>query len=130
MMRPAPCSPRLPACPPASPALPCPARLQVWVYPSEQMFFNAMKRKGWTPSEDDMVAVVAIHNTGGEGGDEHWSIGGGAWGRGQAGCCRARQQHTARARAQAEVRCATPDMHCLPLPCAPLQSMSVRGGRS
>lgn len=34
-----------------------------WVYPSEQMFFNAMKRKGWTPSEDDMAAVVAIHNT-------------------------------------------------------------------
>ncbi|GAB4814979.1 hypothetical protein N2152v2_002025 [Parachlorella kessleri] len=34
----------------------------VWVYPSEQMFFNAMKRKGWVPSEDDMTAVVAIHN--------------------------------------------------------------------
>ncbi|EFN52153.1 hypothetical protein CHLNCDRAFT_56330 [Chlorella variabilis] len=34
----------------------------VWVYPSEQMFYNAMKRKGWTPSEDDMAAVVAIHN--------------------------------------------------------------------
>lgn len=33
-----------------------------WVYPSEQMFFNAMRRKGWTPSEDDMTAVVAIHN--------------------------------------------------------------------
>lgn len=36
----------------------------VWVYPSEQMFYNAMRRKGWTPSEDDMAAVVAIHNTG------------------------------------------------------------------
>lgn len=35
---------------------------EVWVYPSEQMFYNAMKRKGWTPSEDDMAAVVAIHN--------------------------------------------------------------------
>eukprot|EP00735_Rhodelphis_limneticus_P009344 TRINITY_DN2701_c0_g1::TRINITY_DN2701_c0_g1_i2::g.25928::m.25928 TRINITY_DN2701_c0_g1::TRINITY_DN2701_c0_g1_i2::g.25928 ORF type:complete len:252 (+),score=-4.05,sp/Q5F339/CCHL_CHICK/49.77/4e-60,Cyto_heme_lyase/PF01265.12/3.2e-72 TRINITY_DN2701_c0_g1_i2:18-773(+) len=33
-----------------------------WVYPSEQMFYNAMRRKGWTPSEDDMAAVVAIHN--------------------------------------------------------------------
>jgi cytochrome c heme-lyase len=33
-----------------------------WVYPSEQMFYNAMKRKGWTPSEEDMTAVVAIHN--------------------------------------------------------------------
>jgi len=37
---------------------------QVWVYPSEQMFYNAMRRKGWTPSEDDMTAVVAIHNAG------------------------------------------------------------------
>ena len=33
-----------------------------WTYPSEQMFYNAMKRKGWSPSEDDMTAVVAIHN--------------------------------------------------------------------
>ncbi|KAI3432225.1 hypothetical protein D9Q98_003787 [Chlorella vulgaris] len=35
---------------------------EVWVYPSQQMFYNAMRRKGWTPSEDDMAAVVAIHN--------------------------------------------------------------------
>lgn len=34
----------------------------VWMYPSEQMFFNAMKRKGWSPSEQDMKQVVAIHN--------------------------------------------------------------------
>jgi len=33
-----------------------------WTYPSEQMFFNAMKKKGWAPAEDDMTAVVAIHN--------------------------------------------------------------------
>lgn len=33
-----------------------------WVYPSEQMFYNAMKRKGWSPTEDDMTAVVSIHN--------------------------------------------------------------------
>jgi len=33
-----------------------------WVYPSEQMFFNAMQRKGWNPSERDMSSVVAIHN--------------------------------------------------------------------
>ncbi|KAG2489814.1 hypothetical protein HYH03_011763 [Edaphochlamys debaryana] len=33
-----------------------------WVYPSEQMFFNAMKRKGWDPQGDDMRSVVAIHN--------------------------------------------------------------------
>ncbi|KAL0055928.1 hypothetical protein WJX82_005812 [Trebouxia sp. C0006] len=34
----------------------------VWMYPSEQMFYNAMKRKGWSPSEHDMQSVVAIHN--------------------------------------------------------------------
>uniref|UniRef100_A0A7S0WSL6 Holocytochrome c-type synthase n=1 Tax=Pyramimonas obovata TaxID=1411642 RepID=A0A7S0WSL6_9CHLO len=34
----------------------------VWVYPSEQMFYNAMKRKGWQPNEVDMPSVVAIHN--------------------------------------------------------------------
>lgn len=39
-----------------------PIKAGVWVYPSEQMFYNAMARKGWSPSEDDMPAVVAIHN--------------------------------------------------------------------
>lgn len=34
-----------------------------WVYPSEQMFFNAMRRKGWAPNEEEMKTVVAIHNT-------------------------------------------------------------------
>lgn len=34
-----------------------------WQYPSQQMFYNAMKRKGWDPKEEDMPAVVAIHNT-------------------------------------------------------------------
>ena len=33
-----------------------------WQYPSQQMFYNAMKRKGYAPSEDDMDSVVAIHN--------------------------------------------------------------------
>merc|ERR1712072_729697 len=33
-----------------------------WVYPSPQMFFNAMKKKGWKPEERDMEAVVTIHN--------------------------------------------------------------------
>ncbi|KAJ2904819.1 Cytochrome c1 heme lyase, partial [Coemansia aciculifera] len=33
-----------------------------WVYPSEQMFFNAMKRKNWSPTEADMQTVVPIHN--------------------------------------------------------------------
>lgn len=34
-----------------------------WVYPSQQMFYNAMKRKGWDAREEDMPQVVAIHNT-------------------------------------------------------------------
>ena len=34
----------------------------LWQYPSEQMFYNAMKRKGYTPHEEEMNAVVAIHN--------------------------------------------------------------------
>ena len=33
-----------------------------WEYPSPQMFFNAMRRKGYQPSEHDMGMVVAIHN--------------------------------------------------------------------
>lgn len=35
---------------------------KIWVYPSEQMFFNAMKRKNWDPKEKDMEVVVPIHN--------------------------------------------------------------------
>ncbi|KAJ2722754.1 Cytochrome c1 heme lyase [Coemansia sp. Benny D115] len=34
----------------------------MWVYPSEQMFFNAMRRKNWNPQETDMKTVVPIHN--------------------------------------------------------------------
>jgi cytochrome c heme-lyase len=33
-----------------------------WMYPSEQQFYNAMKRKGWQPREEDMKIVVSIHN--------------------------------------------------------------------
>ncbi|OCK81452.1 cytochrome c1 heme lyase [Lepidopterella palustris CBS 459.81] len=33
-----------------------------WIYPSEQMFFNAMKRKQYNPDEKDMKAIVPIHN--------------------------------------------------------------------
>ena len=36
---------------------------QTWQYPSPQMFYNAMQRKGWKPQEDDMPLVVKIHNT-------------------------------------------------------------------
>ncbi|KAI8143202.1 cytochrome c/c1 heme-lyase [Fennellomyces sp. T-0311] len=35
---------------------------QRWIYPSEQMFFNAMRRKNWNPEERDMSVVVPIHN--------------------------------------------------------------------
>ena len=33
-----------------------------WRYPSEQMFYNAIVRKGWTPEEGDMSNVISIHN--------------------------------------------------------------------
>ena len=33
-----------------------------WVYPSEQQYFNAMKRKGYNPSESDVPVILAIHN--------------------------------------------------------------------
>lgn len=33
-----------------------------WIYPSEEMFFNAMKRKEWDPKAEDMRAIVPIHN--------------------------------------------------------------------
>ncbi|PVZ99806.1 hypothetical protein BB558_000930 [Smittium angustum] len=34
----------------------------VWIYPSEQMFFNAMKRKNWNANEEDMKVIVPMHN--------------------------------------------------------------------
>lgn len=33
-----------------------------WVYPSEKMFFDAMKRKGYDARTTDMKTVVPIHN--------------------------------------------------------------------
>ena len=33
-----------------------------WVYPSEEMFFNAMKRKNFDPEATDMRTIVPIHN--------------------------------------------------------------------
>jgi cytochrome c heme-lyase len=33
-----------------------------WIYPSEEMFFNAMKRKNWEADAADMKTVVPIHN--------------------------------------------------------------------
>jgi cytochrome c heme-lyase len=42
-----------------------------WQYPSEQMFWNAMLRKGWRWEEDavkkeDMTAIIHIHNANNE----------------------------------------------------------------
>lgn len=33
-----------------------------WVYPSEQQYYNAMKRKGYNPSEADVSSILAVHN--------------------------------------------------------------------
>jgi cytochrome c heme-lyase len=33
-----------------------------WIYPSQEMFFNAMKRKGHDAQAQDMSSVVPIHN--------------------------------------------------------------------
>lgn len=33
-----------------------------WIYPSEKMFFDAMKRKNFDPKATDMSAIVPIHN--------------------------------------------------------------------
>ncbi|KAK6517275.1 Cytochrome c1 heme lyase [Arthrobotrys megalospora] len=33
-----------------------------WIYPSEKMFFDAMKRKDWDPRAEDMRMIVPIHN--------------------------------------------------------------------
>ena len=38
------------------------AQASTWQYPSEEMFYNAMTRKGWQPSAEDMQQVVKIHN--------------------------------------------------------------------
>jgi len=35
---------------------------ETWQYPSERMFYDAMARKGWKPSANDMEHVVKIHN--------------------------------------------------------------------
>ena len=33
-----------------------------WIYPSQEMFFAAMKRKGHDPEQHDMQTIVPIHN--------------------------------------------------------------------
>lgn len=42
------------------------AENEKWTYPSEQMFWNAMLRKGWrwdkeTIQKDDMSHIIKIH---------------------------------------------------------------------
>lgn len=39
-----------------------PSNLENWVYPSEQQYYNAMKRKGYSPDERDVPAILFIHN--------------------------------------------------------------------
>ncbi|XP_062992153.1 holocytochrome c-type synthase [Elgaria multicarinata webbii] len=48
-------------------SIPRAASEQKWVYPSEQMFWNAMLRKGWRWKDDDLKAedmsnIIKIHN--------------------------------------------------------------------
>lgn len=33
-----------------------------WIYPSEEMFFKAMRRKAYDPRREDMKVIVPIHN--------------------------------------------------------------------
>jgi len=40
-----------------------PGGQNLWVYPSEQQYYNAMKRKGYNPPEEDMSVILTIHNT-------------------------------------------------------------------
>jgi len=52
-------------------SIPNPNTGQPWVYPSQQMFWNAMKRKGWQWGKDDISAndmdhIIKIHNANNE----------------------------------------------------------------
>lgn len=51
--------------------IPNPNTGDTWVYPSQQMFWNAMKRKGWKWEKDDinqkdMEHIIKIHNANNE----------------------------------------------------------------
>ena len=39
-----------------------PEGVDKWVYPSEQQYYNAMKRKGFNPEVSDVPVILAIHN--------------------------------------------------------------------
>mmetsp|Transcript_41063 Transcript_41063/g.41946 ORF Transcript_41063/g.41946 Transcript_41063/m.41946 type:complete len:303 (+) Transcript_41063:157-1065(+) len=47
-----------------------PENVERWVYPSEQQYFNAMRKKGYNPQEEDVPVILAIHNMVNE---EAWS---------------------------------------------------------
>jgi len=52
-------------------SIPNPHTGQTWVYPSQQMFWNAMKRKGWQWGPDDIKSndmdhIIKIHNANNE----------------------------------------------------------------
>merc|ERR1712013_712236 len=52
-------------------SIPNPNTGETWVYPSQQMFWNAMKRKGWQWGPEDISAkdmdhIIKIHNTNNE----------------------------------------------------------------
>ncbi|MCJ1310291.1 Cytochrome c1 heme lyase [Agyrium rufum] len=53
-----------PASPPANSQSESPADPHTgnWIYPSEKMFFEAMKRKSYNPEATDMASIVPIHN--------------------------------------------------------------------
>jgi len=36
---------------------------ETWTFPSHQRFYNAMRKKGWNPREEDIPYIVSIHNT-------------------------------------------------------------------
>ena len=76
----------------------------LWVYPSQQMFYNAMRRKGYAPQEEEMDAVVAIHN----------AVNERAWAE---VCMRALQSHTSARRARRCTAAAHRSDRALPLLC-------------
>ena len=44
------------------PSHPTPSDAARWIYPSEKMFFDAMRRKSYSPDAADMRTIVPIHN--------------------------------------------------------------------
>merc|ERR1719494_1540602 len=52
-------------------SIPKAGTVETWVYPSQQMFFNALLRKGWEFEEgslvpEDMDHIIKIHNANNE----------------------------------------------------------------